>query len=241
MKWKAQLEKMLHESGVKVIRNENDILHLFKGKMNATLHLRNISRQIDEEKNVDAVLQRNVSQVLVSLCQENSTTLRGLFFPRIIPDIENKSLSAPWTQVLIANHLCLALVEDLSTHFRFLHPMTLIQQKMSIHQLKEQALGNLRSISKSAQWESPQEGVLILERGDGLASAMLLVLDELLSVEEAYFAVPSRDSLWVCTSQQELAMFVEKANHAYNQLPYPLSPHVFSWTPDLSLQFSGRN
>ncbi len=240
MKWKAQLEIMLHKLGVKVINNSEEILQLIKNDREISLNLNNISRQISEEGNRDLVLQRNVTQILDSLNREDSALLLGDFYPRIIPDLENKSLSAPWSQVLIANHIRLAIVEDLSTHFRFLQPMNLVQHKISIHQVKDQAVNNIRCISKQLEWDIPQEGVFILERGDGLASAMLLILDEILSIEEAYFAIPSRDSLWVCTSQEELPMFVEKAKHAFNHFPYPLSPNVFSWTPMLSMQFSGR-
>ena len=237
MTWHERLEDLLKTAGIHVLQSTKTVLQLQYQGMEASLNVANIEKRIaDRRIDQEQILQGVIAQVLASFQQVDSATDR-IFYPRVLPFLKEKSLSAPWSQVLIPEYLEVGIVEDLSSHFRFLQPLDLVTGGLSIHTVKEQAKKNLRMVSQTVQWEAPSDGVLVWESIDGLASAMLLVLDELVSKKEFYVAVPSRDSLWICYRESEIPIFVAKSKQAYQQAAYPLSAHVFSWHPALAARF----
>jgi hypothetical protein len=231
--WINDLEKSLSDRGIIVMGHCENEMHLSYSGREATINLDNIRRQLRQTQLDSQFLTRIVQQILDSFLIANNVGQKRIFFPRILPYVEKKSNSSPWSQVVINKHLELAIMEEFSTHFRLLQPLDIVRSGFSTAQLVHQAMNNLRNIAKNIHCEKPNDGVLVWESGNGFASAMLLLLAELVDDDELYFAMPSRDCLWVCITENYVQEFTLKANRAYHQLAHPLSPCVFSWSRDL--------
>ena len=237
MHWNQRWQARIRARGITIQQLSEHSYLLQRGEQEAIVHTENLRRQVtDPSQEEEETIHWFVQSVFASFGQKEVPQTR-IFYPRLLPWNPQKKLSAPWSQVLVPEHVEVAIVEDLSTHFRFVQPMDLVRENLSLAQVKLWAKDNIAQAAEMVCWEKPADGVLIWESVDGLAAAMVLVLDLLIEQSVAHIAFPSRDALWVCLSQAELPVFVAKAQEAYRISPHPISGNVFSWTPDWKDRF----
>ena len=237
MRWKQRWQDQIRANGITIHQVSEDSYRLQWGGQEAIVHTENLHRQLmASARSREEVIQRFVQSILDSFARKQPQQ-SSFFYPRLLPFNPQKALSAPWSQVLVPEHVEVSIVEDLSTHFRFVHPMDLVRKKMSLAQVKSTAKDNLQVASQQVCWDKPSDGVLTWESSDGLASAMVLVLHLLIEQSFAHVAFPSRDALWVCLTRSDLPVFVAKAEQAHRTSPYPISANVFSWTPEWKERF----
>ena len=153
-------------------------------------------------------------------------------FPRILPSVEDKSLSAPW-KFEVSGGLQGVLVQDQGVNLRLLPPLELVRTGKSLSSLQSTALANLRALPVTLQWEAVGLGRAV-QHGDGFMAARALVWDRWQD-EGCWIGLPSRDELWLWSDAPTLSC-QQLLRTCYQQAPYSISGVFWFWTPEAGIQ-----
>ena len=149
----------------------------------------------------------------------------SLLFPRIVPHVQDKSLSAPWRSTLLTDLLDFIFVEDLGNVLRQVQPMRIVELARPISALKSEALENLKRKSEKVEPRIEADGTHVFETGDGHDAARALMLS-LWFPSQSYFSIPSRDCLWVRTTPPSAGHLLA-ASSVFKSQSHPISPDWF--------------
>lgn len=184
-------------------------------------------RQEPDEK--DSLISGFIQKISNQLQSKQASTAR--FWPRILPFVDEKSLSAPWSQSLVPKKLEVGFVEEGEHSLRFLQPFQMISRGLSLQTLKKESFDNLEWAFEQLEWHSFEEGIWGVEDENGLSSAMLLLLGRKFPMKHEKIAIPTRNHLWICSDYNKLPFFELRVKQVYQNFPYPILGEVFSWAP----------
>ena len=241
-----QIVKELEARGCKIL--ERSVLHLKIqiGKLDVSISLKNIKAEIALLPNrKEALILEFVEKILSNLRFEVHNKRR--FWPRILPFQEVKSLSAPWTEVLIPKKLEISIVEEMEQGLRFLQPFTFFKEGLSLKTVKQESFQNVSWAFDELEWQELEAGIWGVEDGNGLASAMVLLLRQRFAtkyemeskLEKAIIGIPTRNHLWICFDEQKLPLFELKVKQVYRQFPYPISEECIPWSSAFDKFYQG--
>lgn len=156
----------------------------------------------------------------------------GDIFPRILPTVDDNSLSAPWLFPIAAG-LQGALVQDQGVNLRLLPPLELVRLGQPLSNIKASAIDNLKALPCTFEWEKIGLGQAA-QHGDGFMSARALVFEKWQN-EPCWLGLPSRDELWLWTDPPS-ANCIAQLKACHEQSPYPISNLFWLWTPENGIQ-----
>ena len=189
-----------------------------------TLSLHNLYKKLNgsERAQHEAILDHFVQQIMAEI---HHTSKEGRYFPLLTPDVEDKRLHAPWSIVLLPKQLRLVIALEQGDRLKLLSPLDVVRSGTSIVDLKKEAMDNLFMQSKHVQPQRDALGTYRFEIGDGYDASRFLMVRHWFPSTALWIAMPSRDSLWVCTTAPSQEV-IQALKEAYKTLPYPL---ISSW------------
>ena len=184
------------------------------------ISLKNLYKVITESPKEmhDKLLNHFVSQIKVHVSPKPS---KQLIFPRLLPQIHEKTRDTPWFETLIPNLLELSLVIEIGDSLRFMHPMDIVRSGKSLEELKSEAMENLHRVSRHLMPQKDEYDILRFEIGDGYDASRFLMLKYWFPNRAVWVAMPSRDSLWILRGEPAIEHH-KILEEAYQDLPYPL-------------------
>ena len=232
-----QIVKELEARGCEIIERSMSHLKTQIGTLEVSISLENIKAEckLQPHKKGSLILDF-VEKIFLNLQSESQDKIR--FWPRILPFQEEKSLSAPWTEVLIQKKLEVSIVEEVEQGLRFLQPFDFIKKGLSLKTIKQETLQNLLWASDKLEWQEFERGIWGIEDRNGLASAMVLLLGKQFTikpemesgVKKALYGIPTRNHLWICFDEKKIPFFELKVKQVNRKFPYPISERCLPWS-----------
>ena len=130
---------------------------------------------------------------------------------------------------------------------RFLQPFTFFKEGLSLKTVKQESFQNVSWAFDELEWQELEAGIWGVEDGNGLASAMVLLLRQRFAtkyemeskLEKAIIGIPTRNHLWICFDEQKLPLFELKVKQVYRQFPYPISEECIPWSSAFDKFYQG--
>jgi len=214
------LRTKLEAKGLEIVDIRLDQLVVRWKSQEASLSLHNLYRTIMTSER--SLHQKQIEHFAEQVVQHfESETTEARILPLLAPDIPDTRLHAPWSAPLLPNQLKLLLAEEQGNRLRLLSPMDIVRSGQSMTALKQEAMQNLYKISHDLEPSVDILGQHRFEIGDGFDASRFLMIRHWFPAEDLWIAIPSRDSLWIRTSQPDNVANIA-LQEAYTELPYPL-------------------
>ena len=215
------LREKLEERGLQIIDISIEHVVVRFQQQEASISLENLYRILmhtDDKAQRHAHMDHFALQVSQHF-EDVSAPIR--IFPLLAPDKPDPRLHAPWSAPLLPNHLKLLLAEEQGNRLRLMSPMDVVRSGRSMVELKQEAMQNLYQMSHDLEPSVDILGQHRFEIGDGFDASRFLMIVHWFPTEDLWISIPSRDSLWIRSSQPDNVANIA-LQEAYTELPYPL-------------------
>ena len=149
-------------------------------------------------------------------------------YPRILRTEKNKSLSHPWVQSFLGEHLEVSLVEHSNGRMQFLSPLRVLQRDGGLKKTKQEAIGNIRNLLSQVDVTTMYPTIWRICHHEVLTSSILLCLDEmeqLLKADVVQFAVPNRGTLYFSIGLLQTVEHLIQQD--FERGAYPITPQIY--------------